>query len=72
MPDAGKLAGRNVSELILWMESSDVTTCAVGLTTLNALITAPASAASVQVQLEVRVNFKLPPPNIFPNCHLRA
>jgi uncharacterized protein len=44
MPDAGRLAGRKASELIPWIESPDVTACAVGLATLNAVITPPASA----------------------------
>jgi len=41
VPDAGKLAGRNVSELISWIKMPDVTACAVGLATVNALLTPP-------------------------------
>jgi uncharacterized protein len=44
IPDAGRLAGRRALELIPWMKSPDVTACAVGLATLNAIITPPDSA----------------------------
>jgi uncharacterized protein len=49
MPDAGKLAGRKASELIQWMKSPDVTACAVGLATLNAIITPPAKAVESDI-----------------------
>ncbi len=49
MPDAGKLAGRKASELIPWMISPDVTACAVGLATLNALINPPAAAVESDI-----------------------
>jgi len=49
MPDAGKLSGRKASELIPWMKSPDVTACAVGLATLNALINPPAEAVESDV-----------------------
>jgi uncharacterized protein (DUF4213/DUF364 family) len=49
MPDAGKLAGREASELIPWMKSPDVTACAVGLATLNAIITPPATAVESDI-----------------------
>jgi len=44
MPDAGTLTGRKASELIPWMKSPDVTACAVGLATLNAIVNPPAAA----------------------------
>jgi uncharacterized protein len=49
MPDAGRLAGRKASELIQWMKSQDVTACAVGLATLNAIITPPATAVESDI-----------------------
>lgn len=49
MPDAGKLAGLKASELIPWMKSPDVTACAVGLATLNALINPPAAAVESDI-----------------------
>jgi uncharacterized protein (DUF4213/DUF364 family) len=49
IPEAGSLAGRKVSELIPWMKSPDVTACAIGLATLNAVITTPASAVESDV-----------------------
>jgi uncharacterized protein len=49
MPDAGKLAGRTASELIPWMKSPDVTACAVGLATLNAIINPPAAAVESDI-----------------------
>jgi uncharacterized protein len=45
IPEAGTLAGRKALELIPWMKSPDVTACAVGLATLNALIK-PSNAAA--------------------------
>jgi uncharacterized protein (DUF4213/DUF364 family) len=49
MPDAGKLAGRKASELIPWIKSPDVTACAVGLATLNAIINPPAAAVESDI-----------------------
>lgn len=49
MPDAGTLAGRKASELIPWMQSQDVTVCAVGLATLNAVLEPPAAAAESDI-----------------------
>jgi uncharacterized protein len=54
--DAGKLAGRKASELIPWMNSSDVTACAVGLATLNAVIALPATAVESDVLELLSVN----------------
>ncbi len=47
--EAGTLAGRKASELIPWMKSKDVTACAVGLATLNALIRPHAAAAESDI-----------------------
>jgi uncharacterized protein (DUF4213/DUF364 family) len=44
MADAGRIAGRKASELIPWLKSTDATTCAVGLATLNAIIAQPIPA----------------------------
>jgi len=49
IPEAGSLAGREASELIPWMKSPDVTACAVGLATLNAVITAPSAAVESDI-----------------------
>jgi uncharacterized protein len=49
MPDAGRLAGRKAAELIPWMKSPDVTACAVGLATLNAIIHPPAAAVESDI-----------------------
>jgi hypothetical protein len=49
MPDAGKIAGRKVSDLIPWMKSPDVTACAVGLATINAILTTPAAAVESDI-----------------------
>ena len=49
IPDAGNLAGRKAADLIPWMESPDVTACAVGLATLNALIPTPAEAVESDI-----------------------
>jgi uncharacterized protein len=49
IPEAGRLAGRKASELIPWMKSADVTACAVGLATLNAVIEPPASAVEADI-----------------------
>jgi uncharacterized protein (DUF4213/DUF364 family) len=47
--DAGTLAGRKASELISWMKQLDVTACAVGLATANALIRIPPAAAESDI-----------------------
>ena len=47
--EAGTLAGRRASELISWMKQSDVTACAVGLATANALIDIPHGAAESDI-----------------------
>ena len=47
--EAGTLAGRKASELISWMTHSDVTACAVGLATANALIDIPLGAAESDI-----------------------
>jgi uncharacterized protein len=49
MPDAGKLAGRKAAELIPWIKSPDVTTSAVGLATLNAILPMPAAAVESDI-----------------------
>jgi uncharacterized protein len=47
--EAGTLAGRRASELLSWMKQSDVTACAVGLATANALINIPHGAADSDI-----------------------
>lgn len=47
--DAGRLVGRQASELIPWMKSPDVTACAVGLAALNAVIEPPAAAVESDI-----------------------
>jgi uncharacterized protein (DUF4213/DUF364 family) len=47
--EAGTLAGRRASELISWIKQSDVTACAVGLATANALIDIPHGAAKSDI-----------------------
>ncbi len=49
VPEAGNLAGRSAAELIPWIKSADVTACAVGLATLNALIHPPAEAVESDI-----------------------
>jgi uncharacterized protein (DUF4213/DUF364 family) len=49
IPEAGMLAGRTASELIPWMGSADVTACAVGLATLNAIVSPPATAVESDI-----------------------
>ena len=44
VPDAGKLAGRSLSELISWIKMPDATACAVGLAAVNAVLDPPAAA----------------------------
>jgi uncharacterized protein len=47
--EAGTLAGRKASELISWMTQPDVTACAVGLATANALIDVPPGAVESDI-----------------------
>lgn len=47
--EAGRLAGQKASELIPWMLQADVTACAVGLATLNAVLPAPAAAVESDI-----------------------
>jgi len=49
IPEAGTLAGRKVSDLIPWMKQPDVTACAIGLATANALLGAPDGAAESDI-----------------------
>lgn len=49
VPEAGRVAGRSAAELISWMKSLDVTACAVGLATLNALIPPPPEAVESDI-----------------------
>ena len=49
VPEAGKLAGRKVSELISWMKLEDTTACAVGLATVNAILGPPAAAVQSDI-----------------------
>ncbi len=42
--DAGKLAGRKVSELLQWIKLPDVTACAVGMAAVNAVLETPDNA----------------------------
>jgi uncharacterized protein len=44
VPEAGRLTGRKVSELLPWMKQSDVTASAVGLAALNAILPMPDDA----------------------------
>ena len=46
IPEAGRLSGRKVSELISWMKLRDAVACAVGLAALNAVLTPPAAVES--------------------------
>jgi uncharacterized protein (DUF4213/DUF364 family) len=45
IPEAGHLIGRKASDLIPWIDQRDVTACAVGLATANALLPPPVDAA---------------------------
>ncbi len=47
--EAGSLMGRQASELAAWAKSSDTTTCAVGLATLNAVIGSPTGAVESDI-----------------------
>ena len=49
MPDAGRLAGRKAADLIPWIKSPDVTTSAVGLATLNAILPTPSAAVESDI-----------------------
>ncbi len=47
--EAGTLVGRRASELLSWMKQPDVTACAVGLATANALIDIPPTAVESDI-----------------------
>jgi uncharacterized protein (DUF4213/DUF364 family) len=49
VPDAGKLAGRSISELISWIKTPDAAACAVGLAAVNAAVTVPESAVESDI-----------------------
>jgi uncharacterized protein (DUF4213/DUF364 family) len=49
IPEAGKLCGHGVSELISWMKLSDTTACAVGLAALNAVLAPPDAAVESDI-----------------------
>jgi uncharacterized protein (DUF4213/DUF364 family) len=49
IPEAGRLSGRKVSELISWMKLRDAVACAVGLAALNAVLTPPAAAVESDI-----------------------
>lgn len=49
VPDAGRLSGRGVSELMGWIKSPDPIACAVGLATINALIDLPDGAVESDI-----------------------
>jgi uncharacterized protein (DUF4213/DUF364 family) len=49
VPDAGKLAGRSISELISWIKMPDATACAIGLAAVNAVLTPPAAAVESDI-----------------------
>lgn len=49
IPEAGKLTGRKISELISWMKLSDTTACAVGLAAVNAILPPPVTAVESDI-----------------------
>jgi uncharacterized protein (DUF4213/DUF364 family) len=49
VPEAGKLTGRSVSELISWIKKPDVTACAVGLAAVNAALPPPGEAVESDI-----------------------
>lgn len=49
IPEAGRLAGGKASELIAWINQTDVTACAVGLATVNALLPTPVAAVESDI-----------------------
>jgi uncharacterized protein len=55
MADAGKLAGQKAQDLIQMIQSPDVTICAVGLATLNAVLPIPVAAVESDILDLLRV-----------------
>jgi uncharacterized protein (DUF4213/DUF364 family) len=49
IPEAGRLTGRKVSELVSWLKLSDTTACAVGLAAVNAILAPTVKAAEADV-----------------------
>jgi uncharacterized protein (DUF4213/DUF364 family) len=49
IPEAGKLAGRKASELIPWIKLDDNTACAIGLATVNAILSPPEKAVESDI-----------------------
>jgi len=49
VPEAGKLAGRSISELVPWIKTQDVTACAVGLAAVNAVVAVPKTAVESDI-----------------------
>ena len=49
VPEAGKLSGRRISELMPWIKMSDVTACAVGLASINAAMPVPEAAVESDI-----------------------
>ncbi|MBN2320541.1 MAG: DUF364 domain-containing protein [Acidobacteria bacterium] len=49
VPEAGKLTGRDVSELISWIKKPDETACAVGLAAVNAILPPPDEAVESDI-----------------------
>jgi len=47
--DAGKLAGRKISELVSWIKMPDVTACAVGMAAVNAILETPDNAVESDI-----------------------
>ena len=58
LAEAGTLAGRKAAELISWIKQDDETACAVGLATVNALITPSREAVEADIleQLSIGPN----------------
>jgi uncharacterized protein (DUF4213/DUF364 family) len=49
VPEAGKIVGRNVSEIISWIKNPDVIACAVGLAAVNAVVALPDEAVESDI-----------------------
>jgi uncharacterized protein (DUF4213/DUF364 family) len=49
IPEAGKLVGRSISELVPWIKTQDVTACAVGLAAMNAAVAVPETAVESDI-----------------------
>jgi uncharacterized protein (DUF4213/DUF364 family) len=56
IPEAGKLTGRKISELIRWLKLPDTTACAVGLAAINAILAPPPSAVESDILSLLPVN----------------